>query len=146
MFLSAQLSWADCAPDRAHIKVGSSIAAFDVEVADTFKTRAQGLMFRQSLPKFAGMLFIYRYPQDVSFWMQNTLIPLDIIFMDRSGTVIKIHSNAVPMDTTQIYGGDSVLAVLEINGGLAEKLRIKPGAILQHPAFDQEIAAWPCKN
>lgn len=142
--LSAQMAQADCLPSRAQIKIGKGVAAFDVEVVDTSKTRARGLMFRESLPKFSGMLFFYKRPQSISFWMRNTLIPLDIIFMDVTGVVTKIHSNAVPLDETSIFGGHSVFAVLEINGGIAEKLRIRPGAVLQHPAFDQETAAWPC--
>jgi uncharacterized membrane protein (UPF0127 family) len=121
-------------------------ASFTVEVADTFEQRNRGLMFRQNLPKFSGMLFIYEFPRSVSFWMRNTLIPLDMIFLDQTGTVVNVHSNAIPQDETAIFGGDSVYAVLEINGGLAEKLRISPGAVLQHPAFDQKIAAWACNN
>ena len=103
-------------------------------------------MLRETLPKFAGMLFVYPNPRSVSFWMQNTLIPLDMIFMDQTGTVTNVHNNAIPLDETPIFGGDSVFAVLEINGGLAQTLRIMPGAVMRHPAFEQEIAAWPCKN
>ena len=90
------------------------------------------------------MLFIYEEPQLLAFWMRNTLIPLDMIFVDRFGEVQKVHSNAVPLDETPIDGGRDVLAVLEINGGLAARLGIEPGTELRHPAFDQAEAAWPC--
>jgi uncharacterized membrane protein (UPF0127 family) len=126
--------------------MGEGQAEFTVEVVDTDETRAKGLMFRQYLSKFSGMLFVYDFPQSVSFWMQNTLIPLDMIFLDQTGTVMNVHSNAIPLDKTVIFGGDSVFAVLEINGGLSQKLRISQGAVLQHPAFDRKIAAWACNN
>lgn len=146
LIVSSQTLFAECLPGRAALNMGNSLAAFDVEVVDTYETRAKGLMFRENLARFSGMLFIYEQPQSVSFWMRNTLIPLDMIFMDQTGLVVNVHNNAIPRDETSIFGGDNVLAVLEINGGLAKKLGIQAGAKLQHPAFDQEIAAWPCKN
>ncbi len=90
------------------------------------------------------MLFVYDRPQSVSFWMRNTLIPLDMIFADETGLVRRVHSNAIPLDETPIFGGSQILAVLEINGGLAEQFGISAGTLLQHPAFDQSTAAWPC--
>lgn len=92
----------------------------------------------------AGMLFVYRRAQPVSFWMRNTLIPLDMIFLDSAGTVLKVHENAIPLDETPIFGGDSVQYVLEINGGLASQLGIDAGDVLQHPSIDQKGAAFPC--
>jgi uncharacterized protein len=144
--MPANAALAECAPGRAEIQMGNSSAAFNIEVVDTYEGRAKGLMFRETMPKFSGMLFVYDRPQSVSFWMRNTLIPLDMIFMDQTGLVVTVHSNAVPLDETPIFGGDSIFAVLEINGGMAEKLGIGPGAKMQHPAFDQENAVWPCKN
>ncbi len=144
--ISSQTLFAECTLDQATFKMGNSMAAFDIELVDTNETRAKGLMFREELARFAGMLFIYEQSQSVSFWMRNTLIPLDMIFMDQTGLVVNVHSNAIPMDETSIFGGDNILAVLEVNGGLAVKLGIQAGARLQHPAFDQDIAAWPCKN
>jgi uncharacterized protein len=90
------------------------------------------------------MLFVYPAPQPATFWMANTLIPLDMIFADEKGVVRRVHSMAVPGDLTSISGGPGVLAVLEINGGLASRLGIVPGSELRHPALDQTIAAWPC--
>jgi uncharacterized membrane protein (UPF0127 family) len=146
LVFSTQLLMAECAPDRAQFKMGSSSAVFDVEIADTYDARAKGLMFRKSLARFSGMLFFYDEPQSVSFWMENTLIPLDMIFMDHTGLVVNIHSNAVPLDRTAIFGGNDIFAVLEINGGLGKALGVQIGASMQHPAFDQKIAVWPCKN
>jgi uncharacterized membrane protein (UPF0127 family) len=101
-------------------------------------------MFRESLPQFSGMLFVYETAQPVAFWMRNTLIPLDMLFFDPAGRLTGIHANARPLDETPIPGGGNVRFVLEINGGLAEELGVEPGAELRHPAIDQAQAAWPC--
>lgn len=135
---------ADCALDRVDLRGDWGQARFSVEVADDPSERAQGLMFRESMPRSAGMLFLYDQPQRPVFWMRNTLIPLDMVFVDSSGTVLRIHENAVPLDETGIDGGPGVLAVLEINGGLARQLGLDVGSELRHPALDQASAAWPC--
>lgn len=135
---------ADCAVGRAELRGPFGSAGFSVEIADDAGERAQGLMHRESLPAGAGMLFVYEHPQPVSFWMENTLIPLDMVFLDAAGRVVKVHENAVPLDRTPIPGGEDVLAVLEINGGLARAIGIAPGAELRHPAMPQDAAAWPC--
>ena len=142
--LSCSSAYAACAPDVVDIRGPFGQARFTVELADTGAERAQGLMFRESLPSSAGMLFVYESPQRASFWMKNTLIPLDMIFADSSGRITRVHSNAIPQDLTPIDGGEGVATVLEINGGLAEKLGIAPGAELRHPAVDAGLAAWPC--
>jgi uncharacterized protein len=136
---------AACQADSVSLRGPSgNVMQFRVEVADDNAERAQGLMFREKMASSAGMLFLYESPRRSSFWMDNTLIPLDMIFADATGRVTKVHSNAVPLDRTPIDGGDNVLAVLEINGGLATRLGIVPGFELRHPALDQTIAAWPC--
>ncbi len=117
--------------------------SFSVEIADTAASRAQGLMYRESLAPEAGMLFIYETPRRAEFWMKNTLIPLDIIFADAQGRVTVVHENAVPGDETPIPGGDNVLYVLEINGGLAKKAGIVPGSEMRHPLI--RAGAWPCR-
>lgn len=135
---------AACRVDRVELRGPFGSAAFTVEVADDAAERARGLMFREKLPVSSGMLFVYERPQPVSFWMENTLIPLDMIFADAEGRVTKVHENAVPRDRTPIPGEGDVLVVLEINGGLARAIGIAEGAELRHPAIPQETAAWPC--
>jgi uncharacterized membrane protein (UPF0127 family) len=137
---------AGCADDQVELRGDWGKARFSIEVADDSAERAQGLMNRASLPSSAGMLFIYEAPQHASFWMKNTLIPLDMIFVDPTGTVTRIHENAVPLDTTGIDGGDGVAAVLEINGGLARRLGITTGSEMRHPSFASATAAWPCSD
>lgn len=133
-----------CDPGRVLIGGPQVQAAFTVEIADDAGERAQGLMYRDSLPASAGMLFVYPAPQPAAFWMQNTLIPLDMIFADAAGRITRVHANAVPLDETAIPGGDAVQFVLEINGGLAAALGITPGMALAHPAVAQAGAAFPC--
>lgn len=137
-------SSAACLPDAVELRGPEGKARFTVEVADDGAERAQGLMFRESMPTGAGMLFVYDAPQRASFWMKNTLIPLDMIFADPAGRVTRVHSNAVPGDTSPINGGDGVQYVLEINGGLAARMGIAAGWELRHPAIVQSGAVWPC--
>lgn len=135
-----------CAPDVVDLRGSWGSARFSVEIADDPQEHGVGLMNRESMPQFSGMLFVYSAPSTVSFWMKNTLIPLDMLFLDASGVVQRIHENAVPLDLTSIPGGDDILAVLEINGGLSAKLGISEGSELRHPAFGAAQAAWPCEN
>lgn len=135
---------AQCRADRVELRGDFGEAQFRVEVADDDAERAQGLMHRESMPMGQGMLFVYEEPRNASFWMRNTLIPLDIIFMDETGTVTRVHENAVPLDETPIPGGPGILTVLEINGGLSDRIGIEAGTELRHPAVPQDAAAWPC--
>ncbi len=136
---------AACRADQVELRLaGGGAARFSIEVADDAAEAAQGLMFRETLPSSAGMLFVYPSARRASFWMENTLIPLDMVFADAAGTVTKVHAEAVPLDRTPIDGGEGVQFVLEINGGLAAALGIGPGAVLRHPGIDQARAAWPC--
>jgi uncharacterized membrane protein (UPF0127 family) len=134
-----------CAPDALDLRDSDSTLRFQVEIADDEAERARGLMERGSLGRFSAMLFVYDQPGPVSFWMRNTLIPLDMLFFDSAGRLQSIHAEAVPLDLTPIPGGDAIQYVLEINGGLAGTLGIEPGAELRHPALDQTSAAWPCE-
>ena len=144
MLLGAAPAFAACDPDRVELRGDWGRASFGVEIADDPAERTQGLMHRESLPASRGMLFLYEGPHHASFWMRNTLIPLDMIFVDPAGRVTRVHENAVPLDETPIDGGPGVLAVLEINGGLAGRLGIDEGSELRHPALDQSAAIWPC--
>jgi uncharacterized membrane protein (UPF0127 family) len=135
---------AQCSPDAIEVRGTGGVARFSVEIADSSEERAQGLMGRDSMPSAAGMLFVYDTPRRASFWMDQTLIPLDMIFADAAGRVTKVHPEARPLDRTSIDGGEGVQFVLEINGGMAARLGIREGATLRHPAIDQTRAAWPC--
>jgi uncharacterized membrane protein (UPF0127 family) len=137
-------SEASCASDRLDLRWQGGRESLAVEIADDAGERAQGLMFRTVLAPASGMLFVYEAPRRVQFWMKNTLIPLDMVFADATGTVTRIHSGAVPGDLTPIDGGDGVQFVLEINAGLAQRLGLAPGAVLRHPAIAAATAAWPC--
>ena len=134
----------ECHADQVLLRGDWGQARFSIELADDEAERAKGLMFRESMAKNAGMLFIYPAPKPVAFWMKNTVIPLDMIFLDKTGTVKRVHSMAKPYDTSPIFGGDDILAVLEINGGLAKVLGITEGSEMQYPAFESDLAAWPC--
>lgn len=135
-----------CRADRVDLRGAWGTTAFTVEVADTPDTRGQGLMHRPSMPRFSGMLFVFEPPPGSAvFWMENTLIPLDMLFLDETGLVTRIHHNAVPLDRTAIHGGDAVMYVLEINGGLAQRLGISEGSELRHPAIPADLAVWPCE-
>lgn len=117
------------------IHAGGSAYKFEVEVVTTPETRAQGLMFRKSMAANAGMLFIYPDEEAVSFWMKNTLIPLDMLFVKADGSIAHIAHNAVPLDETPIDSGAPVKAVLEVNGGTANALGIKEGDRIESAAL-----------
>ncbi|WP_299965452.1 DUF192 domain-containing protein [uncultured Roseobacter sp.] len=133
-----------CDEEAVYLRGDWGQARFAVEIADDPAEQAQGLMHREHLASSAGMLFIYDKPQTLSFWMRNTLIPLDIIFIDPTGTVQHIHHSAQPLDETPIPGGSGLTHVLEINGGLATAMGITEGSQLRHPSFAPDAAQWQC--
>jgi uncharacterized membrane protein (UPF0127 family) len=104
-------------------------------VAATDVHRQQGLMMVKSLATDAGMLFIFDRPQRIQMWMKNTLISLDMLFIDADGRVDSIAANTTPMSLNIIEAKSHVLGVLEMAGGNAAKLGINVGAIVKHPAF-----------
>ena len=116
---------------------------FQLKLADTFASQQLGLMNRQSMPLSSGMLFVYESPRPLSFWMRNTLIPLDMLFIDSKGIVTHIHHMAKPLDETPIVGGLGI-AVLEINGGLAKSMGISVGTELRHQSFEKGDPSWSC--
>ncbi|MBB4050740.1 hypothetical protein GGR20_000358 [Devosia subaequoris] len=118
---------------RLVVQSESGDHAFTVEVVDTPETRAQGLMYRQELADDAGMLFDFQEERPVSFWMRNTFIPLDMLFIEADGTILNIHVNARPHDTTSIPSEGPVQFVLEIPGGRSDELGIAAGDTVEHP-------------
>ena len=143
--LSAGAALADeCELGTVDLRGDWGTARFSVEVADDPAEQAQGLMHRTEMPIASGMYFVNERPRRTSFWMRNTLIPLDMLFIDAQGVVRHIHHNAIPLDETPIPGGDAVLTVLEINGGLAAGIGISIGTQVRHPAHAAWSPVWPC--
>jgi uncharacterized membrane protein (UPF0127 family) len=108
---------------------------FTVELAVTRAQRAQGLMWRRRLKADRGMLFIYQRDRVIEMWMKNTLIPLDMLFIDGKGTVVRIKERAVPGTLRAISSGQRARAVLELSGGTASRLGLRPGDKVLHEAF-----------
>jgi hypothetical protein len=108
---------------------------FMVEFADTEQTREYGLMCRKSLAPDRGMLFDFKQPQAAAFWMRNTLIPLDIIYIRPDGVILSIARNARPLDESPIPSGGVIRGVLELAGGRAAQLGILPGDRVRHRIF-----------
>jgi uncharacterized membrane protein (UPF0127 family) len=100
---------------------------FTVELAVDPQQREQGLMYRKQMPTDHGMLFDFDEARPVSMWMRNTLIPLDMLFLDDKGVVTHLHEGAVPLSEAIISSGGPVRYVLELNGGAVKTLGIKPG-------------------
>jgi uncharacterized membrane protein (UPF0127 family) len=117
------------------IVAGGHDLKFEVDLATNDAERSHGLMFRKQLGAYEGMLFDFYQEMQVSFWMKNTLIPLDMVFIAGDGTVKHVHANAVPLSTDPIPSLYPVRAVLEINGGSAALLGIKPGDKVKHAIF-----------
>jgi uncharacterized membrane protein (UPF0127 family) len=113
----------------------TGVHVFAVEIADTEAQRAKGLMFRKELLEGEGMLFDFHREQDVSFWMENTYISLDMIFIRGDGRILRIAENTVPLSTRIIPSGGPVRAVLEVIGGTARKFGIAPGDRVAYPIF-----------
>lgn len=114
----------------------SGVQPFTVEVMRTDEERARGLMFRKDLPEGRGMLFDFHPEQNVTMWMKNTLIPLDMIFIKADGRILRIAENTQVESEKIIASGGPVRGVLEVIAGTAKKLGIKPGDRVAHPLFD----------
>ena len=100
---------------------------FTVELALDHKQQAQGLMFRREMAADAGMLFVYKPSREAVMWMQNTFLPLDMLFIKSDGRIVKIVERTVPQSTKRIPAGEAITGVLELNGGTVSRLGIKEG-------------------
>ncbi|MFZ1951254.1 MAG: DUF192 domain-containing protein [Pseudolabrys sp.] len=118
------------------IATKSGVHVFAVEVVDNDADRAKGLMYRRELPEGRGMLFDFHREQEVSFWMQNTYIPLDMVFIRGDGRILRIAENTEPLSTRLIPSGGPVRAVLEVIAGTTQKLGIAPGDRVASPIFN----------
>ena len=142
--LTPSLSAAACSGSHVDLRGDFGQVRFSTEIADTPDERSKGLMFREDLPRMGSMLFVYDAPTDPVFWMKNTPLPLDILFFSPEGELTAIQADAIPFDETGLPGGEDVQFVLEIHGGLAERLGIEEGAEIRHPQIGQG-GVWPCE-
>ena len=108
---------------------------FEIEVARTDREREVGLMYRRSMPRNHGMLFMFPSEQPVSMWMKNTYIPLDMVFVSHKGRVTNIARDAVPMSEAIIPSGPPAFAVIELNAGAARAINLAVGDQVRHPSF-----------
>jgi uncharacterized membrane protein (UPF0127 family) len=122
-------------PQTLEIVTQSGVHTFAVELAATPEQREVGLMYRHELPEGQGMLFDFERDQEVSFWMKNTYIPLDMIFIRGDGRILRIAENTEPLSEKMIPSRGPVRGVLEVIGGTARKLGIAPGDRVAHPIF-----------
>jgi uncharacterized protein len=121
--------------ERLTIATPRGQRAFRVEMADTPKSREIGMMWRTSVPRGTGMLFDFKAPQQVYFWMENTLTSLDIIYIRADGTIANIAANAPPLSRAVIPSSGPIVGVLEIGAGEARRLGITAGQRVSHPMF-----------
>jgi len=120
--------------EALRIETARGPVKFHIMVAKTEEQRQIGLMFRREMAPDQGMIFDFFTPQPVAFWMHNTVLPLDIIFIDKTGRIINIAANAKPFDDTALPSDSPARAVLEINGGMAARLGIHPGDLIRDEA------------
>jgi uncharacterized protein len=135
LLLAALPAWAleNFATSELTIQTAGGPQKFAIELALSDAQMEQGLMFRRSMAPDAGMLFDFKSPTNVTMWMKNTLIPLDMLFLDSSGRIIDIHERAVPLSTDIIAGKAPARYVIELNGGTVARLGIKPGDQVTSP-------------
>lgn len=122
-------------PEALSVRSARGTTHFNVEVADSFKEREQGLMCRTGLKDDYGMLFQFQNADERAFWMKNTVSALDIIYIAPDGRIVSIQKNARPLDTTPLPSNGPASGVLEIRAGLSDQLGLKPGDRVEHPFF-----------
>lgn len=126
---------AETATEPLVIVTAKGEVTFEVEVMRTDEDRAKGLMFRRYMPENRGMLFDFKVAQPVFMWMKNTYIPLDMVFIRGDGSIARIAEETEPLSTRTIASGEPVTAVLELNGGAAQRAGIKAGDKVRHSLF-----------
>jgi len=119
------------------VVTSSGTHPFSVEVMRTGQQRERGLMFRRFLPQDRGMLFDFKSEQPIMMWMKNTYLPLDMIFISRSGKVVRIAQNTEPLSERIVASGAPAYAVLEVNAGTSMKIGLEIGDKIRHPLFDE---------
>jgi len=126
----------EAAREALSIVTDAGAHRFQVEIADDPRERAVGLMYRRAMPADAGMLFDFMEEQPASFWMRNTYIPLDMIFIKADGTIDSIGERTTPLSEKSVPSKGPVRFVLEINGGLSDRLGIEAGDRVIGPAME----------
>lgn len=121
--------------DKLTLVTSAGERVIEIEVAETMSEKSLGLMYRTNVPEGHGMLFPYDGPQEISMWMKNTLIPLDMVFIRADGTVHRIEVRTEPLSERVIGSNGPVTAVLELAGGAAERLGLKPNDKVRHSHF-----------
>jgi uncharacterized membrane protein (UPF0127 family) len=121
--------------DSLSVVTASGAHPFKVEIAANEAARERGLMYRRFMPADRGMLFEFDREAPVSFWMKNTYISLDLIFVARDGAVTRIAADAEPLSEALVPSGGPCTAVLELNGGTAARIELKVGDKVRHPFF-----------
>jgi len=119
------------------IATKSGVQVFSVEMATTEEEKTTGLMYRKELADGKGMLFDFSPEQQISMWMKNTYIPLDMIFIRADGRILRIAENTEPLSTKIISSGGLAKGVLEVIAGTAQKYGIQPGDRVAHPLFNK---------
>ena len=143
-FLSfAETAVASCVADEVVFRTAAGDVAFSAEVVDTEEGRAKGLMRREEMPASHGMLFVYPTAREVAFWMKDTPLPLDIIFLNKRGIVCSIAANTTPFSLEHIPSGCAAQTVFEVNAGQAAATGVSIGAVARHPAIQAPL--WRCE-
>ena len=132
-----------CTDEQIDIRTGAGVSTYSIEIADDAAERAQGLMFRETMPRDHGMYFVYQTGRPVAFWMKNTPLPLDIIYINERGIVCSIAADTTPYSEEALPSGCAAQTVLELNGGEAKAAGIRVGAPVRHPAVARP--AWKCE-
>lgn len=126
--------------ERVSVRTPRGIRHFQAEIADTPQSREIGMMWRTSVPRGTGMLFDFKAPQQATFWMENTLSSLDILFIRADGTIANIAANAQPLSRALIPSNGPIVGVLEIGAGEARRLGLAAGQRVSHPMFSRSRA------
>lgn len=132
-----------CTQDQIDIRTDAGVSAYSIEIADDAAERAQGLMFREEMARDHGMYFVYPTGRPVAFWMKNTPLPLDIIYINERGIICSIAADTTPFSEEALPSGCAAQTVLELNAGEAKAAGIRVGAPVRHPAIARP--AWKCE-
>ena len=137
LFLCTNLPARAASIQPLEIATKSGVQVFSVEMATTEEEKTTGLMYRKELPDGKGMLFDFSPEQQISMWMKNTYISLDMIFIRADGRILRIAENTEPLSTKIISSGGLAKGVLEVIAGTAQKYGIQPGDRVAHPLFNK---------